>query len=487
VSRAVSPPSAKLVGHEEPRLFTEPLRRLTRSTSRGFEVADFASKVLGEPLLPWQRWLAIRALELDRSGHGFRFRTVLALCARQNGKTSLLKTIALWRLYVDGARLVLGVAQDLSIARESWQASVDTAQSVADMRDEIDYVRKTNGDEHLRLVGGGRYKIAAATRSAGRGLSVDMLIMDEIREQRSWDSWSALSKTTMARANGQTWAISNMGDDESVVLNHLRAAALAGTDETLGIFEWSAEDGCELDDPEAWCQANPGLGYTVSEAAIRSALGTDPPAIFRTEVLTQRVEQLDGAVDGGAWRECADPEGSLDAVRDRVALCIDVAPDLQHVTLAAAAVLDDGRARVEVVDAWQSTQDARADLPGWLERVKPRVVGWFPGGPAASLAAELKGKRDHVALAAADVPAVCQGFAEQIAARRVLHPNDPLLTAQTSGASKLYTGDGWRFTRKGAGHADAVYAAAGAVHLARTLPPPKPRPMLVVSKRTRAA
>src|SRR5690606_7765235 len=122
----------------------------------------------------------------------------------------------------------------------------------------------------------------------------------------------------LARANGQIWAISNAGDDQSVVLNHLRDAALSGRDPSICLLEWSGPDGCELDDTEAWAQANPGLGYTVSEAAIRSALGTDPPAVFRTEVLCQRVDVLDGAVDLAAWKDCADPAGTMDGLRDRV-------------------------------------------------------------------------------------------------------------------------------------------------------------------------
>jgi hypothetical protein len=37
------------------------------------------------------------------------------------------------------------------------------------------------------------------------------------------------------------------------------------------------------------------------------------------------------------------------------------------------------------------------------------------------------------------------------------------------------------FSRKGEGHVDAAYAAAGAVHLARTLPAPVGKPRLVVA------
>ena len=49
-------------------------------------------------------------------------------------------------------------------------------------------------------------------------------------------------------------AISNAGDDQSALLNQLRQRALASVDDpntTLAIFEWSAEDGCAVDDWDA--------------------------------------------------------------------------------------------------------------------------------------------------------------------------------------------------------------------------------------------
>lgn len=464
-----SPGSGKLVGSEAARLFTEPARPLTRATSRGFEVADFAEHVLGEPLLPWQRWLAIRALELNPDGT-YRFRTVLTLVARQSGKSHLLKVMALWRMYIDGARLVVGAAQNMQLARESWLASIEMAKAVPDLAAEIAKVSLNNNDPHLALSSGARYKIVAATRGSGRGLSADLLVLDEVREQRDWAAWSSLSKTTMARPMGQIWAISNAGDDQSVVLNHLREAALSGADPTIGIFEWSAEDGCDLDDPAAWCAANPGLGHTISEQAIRSALATDPPAVFRTEVLCQRVESLDEAVNVAAWRDCADAKGSMDGLRERVVTCLDVAPDGRHVTLVAAAVTADGRVRVEVVDAWKSTEEARRALPDLLARVKPVATTWFPTGPAAALAHELRAAPGSTEIKGAAVVEVCQEFSDLVLARRVVHPGDGLLDAHVLGARKYHQGDGWRFERKGPSHVDALYAAAGAVHLARSVP-----------------
>jgi hypothetical protein len=864
------PGTRKLLGKTQPRLWTPPLRKLTRATSDGYAVNDFA-EAIGEPPLPWQKWLNIHAMEVLPDGC-YRFRVVLVLVARQNGKSTGKRTVSLWRLHIGGARLILGVAQDVSLAREQWQMCLDTIQASPDLAADLAQVRRVNGDEWFRLSaeldargedpgerdldydddagdesltleGGGRYKIAASNRKAGRGLSIDELNIDELREQRTWAAWSALSKTTMARPGSQIWCMSNAGDDESVVLNQLRDSALSGRNPSIGLFEWSAPDNCELDDTDAWRQANPGLGYTVSEAAIRTALATDPPNVFRcldvstpvltargtvpmgrlragdlvkgasgkwvdvtgasetyagrdcykvtfndgrsivcdaghlwtvrdrrrpmpgfetlkttdlisrgvtyhnpsmnydvrnfslppvapldgpdaelpvhpyllglwlgdgsrrsatlfvedrdadhiaarmeaagatittrtkdsahcerfgfrvgqpgafttalrslgiypqmafrkagagdfrkfipdvyltaslaqrldllrglmdsdgtvtarsgrccfvntnaeliagvrslvrslgwktseltggqygkshhlprlsvdftarpdepcpvtlprkaeriraarghrdvrpatiasiepvpsvpvrcirvdapdslflagdlvpthnTEVLCQRVDQLDGAIDYIAWKACADPSGTMDAHRDKLAACLDVAPDGQHATLAVAAILQDGRPRIELAGQWTSTAAVRAELPPLLERIKPKAFGWYPTGPAAEMATILRplatrynkrpGKRDEEAfpedgeIKGSAVPEACQELAGLVRARGIVQAGQELLDAHIRGASKLATGDGWRFTRRGDGHCDAAYAAAGAVRAAITMP-----------------
>jgi Phage Terminase len=458
-------------GRPEPRLWTPPLRPLNRRTSRGYEVVDFA-ELIGEPLLPWQAWLVKHAMELRPDGT-YRFRVVLVLVGRQNGKSSVKRTVSLWRMYLDGAKTILGLAQDVALAREQWTLCQETIHDQPDLEAEWGGVRNVNGDEKFWLgTNGPRYLIRAMNRKAGRGYSIDEANIDELREQHDWKAWGAVSKTIMARPNAQLWAMSNAGDDESVVLNQLRDAALAGRDDSIGLFEWSAEEGCELDDPRAWAQANPGLGYVMNETAIRSALATDPPNVFRTEVLCQRVDHLDAAIDLGAWRACLDAQGSLAASKERIAACVDVAPDGGHVSLVAAAMLGDGRVRVQVIAAWKGTDEARFELAGVLDKLQPVQLAWFPSGPAAALATVLRSRPGQVELTGSKVGEACQGLADLTTARQLLQPGDPLLDAHIGGASKLHTGDGWRFTRRGASHVDGAYAAAGAVYCAQTLPTP---------------
>src|SRR5690606_23326457 len=192
------------------------------------------------------------------------------------------------------------------------------------------------------------------------------------------------------------------------------------------------------------------------------------------------------AIDPDAWARCATEEPvQLAEHRERVALCVDVALDGSHASLVAAAVLD-GQVHVEVVeqwDGWGCPKQLRRDLPALVAKIRPRALGWFPAGPAAAVAADLadRGARDwpprrvEVEAIRGDVTSVCMGLAEQVTAGELLHPDDPLLNQHVAGAQRLWRGDAWVFGRKGASAIDAAYALAGAVHLARTLPPPLPK------------
>jgi len=505
------------LGSTTPRLYSKPLVTgppgpcgcgcaLTDQTSYGYDVVAFADRVLGEPLDPWQRWLAIHGGELLPDGRP-RWRRVLVLVARQNGKTTLLRTLALYWLFVERVKLIFGVSTNLDYAREAWESCVQRAEAHRLFNPLIPRrggIRRVNGEQTLTTTEGCRYRIGASNRKGGRSLSIDRLIADELREQTTWVSYNAAYNALQARRHGQAWFITNQGDDSSVVLNSLRRDALKSADPRLGIFEWSGPDGCDLDDPQALAAANPNLGRRIAwedllgpaRAAMAAEAAGEPEAAigFRTEVLCQRVVLLDPAIDPASWARCLDP-GSLADLRTRLAVVIDAAPDGGHVTAYAAAVLDDGRVRVDPVQAWSGRgciDTAERALPDLLAQVRPRTLGWFPTGPGAALAAKLRDRKQRgwpppgvkIEEIRAETAAVCMGFAGLVAAGQIAHSGDALLDAHVALAERHHRpGDTWTFSRKGqVGHVDAVYAAAGAAHLARTLPPP-PDPIVITARR----
>jgi hypothetical protein len=481
-----------------PRLWTPPLRELTPQTSYGYDAVDFVTTVLGEQLDPWQEWLLIHAGELLPDGRP-RFRYVLAIIARQQGKTFLLTCLTLYWLFVERWPMVLSTSTNRETAKESWRAACQIAQSNEYLSPEVSGVRHANGEESLSTVDGCRYKIAASNRRGGRGLSVDRLIIDELREHHSFEAWSAATHAMSARPYGQAFAISNQGDEASIVLDSLRQAALAEVDPRAGLFEWSAPPNSDPTDLAVLAQSNPSLGYgrvdadALVGAAMRAkAAGGAELAAFRTEVLCEKVTLLDPAVDPDRWTACGtDSPVDLAGHRRQVALCVDVALDGSHATLAAAALVDD-QVHVEIVRAWDGygcTKQLREELPAEVARIKPRALGWFPSGPAAAVAADLADRghrgwpprRVDVAEIRGDATAVCMGLVELVVAEQLRHPRDEMLDQHVGAASKLWRGDAWTFQRRGVSAIDGLYAIAGAVHLARTLPPAPPPPSVAWS------
>lgn len=463
----------ELLGAVEPRIFTPPLRPLNRHTSNGFECIDFNRRA-GTPLLPWQEFVATHALELLPDGR-YRFRIVLVIVARQNGKSTLKRGVTVYRMFLDDARLVVGLAQELGTAQEQQDLTLDAIRESADLAAELQSVRRVNGQQSFRLKSGARYLVKASNRKAGRGLAeVAEVNFDELREQQSWAAWSAISKVTTANPKGQIWAMSNAGDASSVVLYQLRDSAIAGLDPSIGIFEYSAPDGCELDDPRGWAAANPSLGLTIHPDVIRTSLATDPPSVFRTEVLCQRVDSLDDVVDSTAWKAGTDAVGKLsDHDPDRLALCYEVAEDGKHATLVGAVLLPDGRVRTAVVRAWRSAAAARAEVGRVLDETPHGALAWFPSGPTNAHAPVFEGRENVIELRGTKQAAACQGLVDLVRGRSVVHPGDPLQSAHVAGVRKLPNSDGgFRFQRPEGGHVDAAYATAGAIHAALTMPPP---------------
>src|SRR5699024_1125377 len=138
----------------------------------------------------------------------------------------------MWDGPEDEPPLILGAAHKLSAAEEILDLSIKAMRRSAG-RKYIAHQSNVNGNKYFELMNGSRYKCEAAADDGGRGLSVTDLAFDGLRQQRQWESWSALTYTTSARFASQTISVSDAGTDKANVLRGLRRQAL------LRLEEWA--------------------------------------------------------------------------------------------------------------------------------------------------------------------------------------------------------------------------------------------------------
>ena len=354
-------------GKTEPRIWTTPMRELTAETSLGFAAIEYAKTILCMELYPWQEWALIHILEIVgdlEHEWRFRYRTVVIMVSRQNGKTEISKVIASFFLNVLCVEAVFGTSLSMDKAEEVWEAVILEQETHKALASEIQTVARRNGGKKLVLTGLRTYKVGAPTRRAGRGDANDLVMLDEVREHRDWETWSAAVASTNAKPNGLVMCFSNAGDPDSIVLRQLRSQALEkinGTkakdfggdvdSDSLGWFEWSSPDNAETDDMEALAQANPALGYgRLTERALLSNRETFPENKFRSECMCQQVETiLPEPFPDGAWLGGVD-ENSFIREDSDLYFGIDMSQDRKWTVISVCGMREDGNYHTEIVE-----------------------------------------------------------------------------------------------------------------------------------------
>lgn len=436
-------------GSTEPRIFTKPARKLTPKTSLGYAAVEYAETVLNKSLYPWQKWALIHMLEITGSlskEWAFRFRTIVVMVSRQNGKTVLSEVLASFFLNVLHVESVFGTSLSLDKAEEVWEAVIYDQENTRALEKDIERVSRTNGNKKLILKGLRQYKVGAPTRRAGRGDSNDLVMLDEVREHRDWETWSAAAASTNAKPNGVIVCFSNAGDPDSIVLRQLRSQALEKIDgtkandfggdvdaDTLALFEWSAPEESETNDLKALAQANPALGYgRLTERALAANRGTFPESKFRSECMCQQVETiLPEPFPDGAWLGGQDG-ASFIREDSELFFGIDMSIDRKWVTIAVCGIREDGNYHVELVERRTGSEWAiewfRSRAPKYKNM---KLVFQGRGAPVSGLAEQictLEGV-ERMAQEGPDLSAGWNRFFDAIAA---CAPND------TRGGVKCY-------------------------------------------------
>lgn len=432
--------------------------------------------------MPWQRYVADVALEVDPATGRLAYREVVLTVPRQSGKTTLLLALLVQRAQGFHTRQrMLYTAQTRGAARQKWEEEHVATLNKSVFKNEFT-VKLQLGHEAIKWSNGSRHGVVPSTSTAGHGETLDLGVIDEAFAQVDNRLEQAFKPAMITRPEPQLWVVSTAGTKKSVYLRAKvdagRARCEADLREAVAYFEWSAPDDADPDDEETWWACMPALGYTIDVEAIRADKATMDLADFRRAYLNQ---WPDAAPD----RWTVIPEKMwTDQIREdsvltgRVALGLDMTPNKSHGAIAAFGSNQEGAGHLEITDHSAGT--------GWmLDRALVLAAKWEPKcfvidakGPAGSLVGDLKrgitklvkeGKIDRdIPVVTPNISEICQAcgwFYDGVRYSRLVHLGDKAMAYALAGADKRVIGDAWAWSRKSTDEdISPLYAGTLAAH-----------------------
>lgn len=459
------------------------MRDFSRQTYGG-KVAKIAS-ALGTPLMPWQRYVADVALEVNPETGLLAYRGVDVTVPRQSGKTSLILPAMVWRaMFRPGQRLLYG-AQTGTAAREKWEDEhLPMLESAAPLKGKW-RVRKTNGREAILWANRSIHGLLANTVKAGHGKTLDMAALDEYFAQVDYRSDQAVGPAMITRADAQKWRLSTAGTSASIPFNAMRAAGRkrleTGAPSTTAFMDWCALPGMPRDSMQTWltcmpalcpapvrgvCRCSPAFRHTVTEPAVRSELETyeEQPEEYDRAYLNIGRDDGDLSRDPNVptveeWALLADVNVAGGEI---VALAVDITPSRDHAAIVAVGDTAAGLPRVRVLDHGDGVEWL---LPRILElhrRLKP--VCWVVDDKSAAGTLILPLERAGIVRMPQEtddrdarkgpqrgqlwipvvqqIGAACGTFADTVRQGGLVHSGQDALTVAIDGAKTRPLGDG---------------------------------------------
>jgi len=457
----------QLMGAIKPRIMSPALK----GNSYGDAFAEFC-KSCNYNLMPWQKFVADDFLTVDADGNFIR-KTVAILVARQNGKSWLAAFRILFGLFELGEKSVVAMSSNRSMALTTFRQVISIIEANEHLRVQVKLNRGmvgrfANGQESIELKNGATYKVVAATRDGARGLTADLLFIDELREI-SEEAMKAAKPVTRARPNSQSLFTSNAGDAYSLVLNDLRERALSYPAKSLGWYEYSAPQHSKVDDRKAWAMANPALGITITEDVLAEAVSTDSVETIKTEMLCTWVSSLTSPWPNMAFEDCGDKTLQM-GPGPLTFFAFDKAQNTRTASLVAGQLLPDGRIGVGILQQWRSevaVDDLRiaADIKGWADKYNPAGI-MFDHYATQSIAQRLAVsgcKMEDVS--GQQFYQACGDLLDAIVAKRITHSGQPeFVESMNNCAAKTNEGSFRIIRRQSAGCIAAAISLAMIVH-----------------------
>jgi hypothetical protein len=420
----------EIIGHQRPRLESVPF-------VCSYELGDHAIGLAAENGLILDEWQA-RALRLSmgtrEDGHWAAFE-VCMICARQNGKNSIMEARQLAGLYDIREALQIHTAHEFKAASEHFRRMQTTIESNDDLMRKVkrNGIRTSHGEEAIELrpestlIFGHRgtqirrsiaprLRFLARSRGSGRSFTADSVYYDEAMILALEDV-DASMPTMSAVPNSQMWFAGSAGFPDSTQLSATRNRGIAGSDPDLAFFEWSCEwcpDLCpdrnaahcrfghdRRTDPHSWARANPGMGIRITQEHIGRELikmGADGFDRERLGIGDWPTGDESWAIIPEAKWDAAAWQGPGEMPRPkRIAVWVDITPSQDAACIAIAGLLPPEPGTAErtatlEVGSDGTWDDHRAGVEWIIPRLKElklrqriAVIGVDPIGPGAEL------------------------------------------------------------------------------------------------------
>lgn len=440
----------------------------------GEMAARLATAYFGEPM-PWQPHVLDVMLARD-SRDKFSAKTMGISISRQNGKSWVVRARCFYGA-LNGEK-ILYTCQHGDTSDEMFQelSKPFEDEDEPELRGLLKTVRKTNGQQAIRLKNGGLVRFTTRTDSLARGKTYDVLIYDEAQDLT--DSQQAASLPAISagkKHNPQTIYLGTppAPENKGTVFRELHDAVHSGKSGASWV-EWATDEIGDVADRGRWYECNPSLGTLIDIAAVEGECDQMAPDVFARERLgwwSPVGGVQDVALDAAKWLACQRDAG---ATEGKLAFGVKFSPDGGTVAISWARAVKGGGSYVELYDV-QSAGGGTANIADMLLRNKDEIAAVCIDGKtgAAALVQRLADGRFPKKAVIHGSAAVAQGAAtmlrDEVNAGTLGHIASPALDESAMKSVRRDIGrDGWGFGDGPDSISAPIESASLALYAART-------------------
>ena len=431
VATSQDQPELAPTGHDRPRLET---MVPDHAGSLAGLVGDMAKQVLGVTLMPWQMH-ALEGMLAVNADNKFVHRSSLVSVARQNGKTTIIQALILfWLVEMPKIRgqkqTVVSGAHRLDLACLLFDDLSGILEEYYNAK-----IVKSYGRYQATMPDGSKWWVKALKPNQGHGMSIDLVIVDELFDVNPDSVEGGLLPAQRARKNPLACFFSTAGTEESVLFQRWREAGIRAIDKgepsTMYMAEWSPDPSLDPLHPASWAWGNPALGYTLDMDTIRQESTNPDRASFLRASLNLWVSVVRGWIEPGRWPSLEYTgdipsggvvaiESSLDDSRYSATRCVNLSDGRVLVTVAFIAE--------SITELWENVQELAKD-PTIRFALSPTVDATCPPNI----------ERRRVVVGYAELGRFTPLAKNMIAEARLLHTGEKLLAEHVQRAVAVRT------------------------------------------------